>query len=739
MTSRNSFFKLMREDLRQRLWTIVLAFIVFVLPIPIAIAMGITTAFNESSLVRYLVHVLQANNVWLALVTVVGAAICAVSGFGYLFSKKKVDFFHSLPVKRERLFMIRYINGVLVYLVPYLTMLLVSFLIIGASGSFDSEILVAAMEGLLVHFLGYLTMYTTFILSVVFVGNIVVFFCVSGWNFGITAVTVLMYCAFEENFFKTFSYRGDGFLERMNSLRFLSPGYFYLRAVEEAEISMLLQQLLCTAVLFALALFAYRVRSSEGAGKAIAFPILKPVFRVSIELLAGAFGGMLFYMATDSRNDMPGWMVFGAVLGVVLSHIFIESVYHYDIRKCFSDKISLAVCAVISVGFVLAMRYDVFGYDTYIPDKGKVASVSVEVNRLNGYSYSGYSTWGSFVIYGRELEEMTNSSFYLNGSVTAGRELEEMPPTNSSFYPLDSFVAYDREFKEMALTNMDIVYPYLETLIKDTQNFYHGSRSYNGPMINVNVTYRLKNGRTIYRNYISFGMREEVFAQVFESLEYKTFKYFDVYNIPAGSIQTVQARCAMNERTMTLSLAENAELMKNLQREVSALTLKERLEKLPVALLTVAVRETEYVKVSGEGVQYYSGYYEIPLYASYTETLRFLEARGFSAEKKYEWTGMENMYMDSQVMYFYDKSSDGINSVAWPADTKDGLLEVKREDWQALYELCDWRELLNYTNPTESIYDDYWVYLDIPAAGYNTYDRYEFKVDKDADLSFLFD
>lgn len=43
MTSRSSFSKLMWEDLRQRLWTIVLAFVVFVLPVPIAIAMMVTS------------------------------------------------------------------------------------------------------------------------------------------------------------------------------------------------------------------------------------------------------------------------------------------------------------------------------------------------------------------------------------------------------------------------------------------------------------------------------------------------------------------------------------------------------------------------------------------------------------------------------------------------------------------------------------------------------------------------
>ena len=127
MTSRSSFFKLLKEDLRQRLWTIVLAAIVFILPVPIYIAMEISGSWGFGTgmldnFARRLAEPMARDSIWLVLVTVCGALICAVSGFGYLFSKKKVDFFHSLPVKRETLFAVRYINGVLIYLVPYLAM-----------------------------------------------------------------------------------------------------------------------------------------------------------------------------------------------------------------------------------------------------------------------------------------------------------------------------------------------------------------------------------------------------------------------------------------------------------------------------------------------------------------------------------------------------------------------------------------------------------------------------------------
>ena len=42
MTSKNSFFKLLKEDLLQRLWSIILAMVVIILPITVAVALEIS-------------------------------------------------------------------------------------------------------------------------------------------------------------------------------------------------------------------------------------------------------------------------------------------------------------------------------------------------------------------------------------------------------------------------------------------------------------------------------------------------------------------------------------------------------------------------------------------------------------------------------------------------------------------------------------------------------------------------
>lgn len=735
MTSRSSFFKLLKEDLRQRLWTIILAAIVFILPVPIYIAMEISRYggnLSETAMLNFarrLASPMGVDSIWMVLVTIVGALICAVNGFGYLFSKKKVDFFHSLPVKRETLFAVRYINGVLIYLVPYLVMILVSFAIIALSGNFAWAVVTVTAKGLLVHLLGYLTIYTMLVLCVTFVGNIVVFFAVSGWTFGITLVTVLIYSWFEEQFFDTFSYMGDVYTERIHALRFLCPGYFYAMAVSDVSVSLLLQQLAFTVVAAIITLLIYRVRSSEGAGKAIAFPLLKPVIRISVELLAGALMGMMFFNMADNSRSFPGWMLFGIVLGVVLSHMLVQSIFHFDVRKCFAEKLSMFACIGVTVAFALIMRYDVFGYDEYLPKAKRIESVAIDLQNLD-----------------------SRRSDYLYD---------------------DGKIRWMNESEEMELTDIGAVYPYLEVLVEDSAIYADGLDpalvySYND-FLRVEVTYRLKNGKTVQRCYRVNGMREDLFTPIFESYEYKKVHYGDIYSIPSSLLKSVIVRCAMNTCVMELSQPEKDELMTVLNRELAAMTLEEKLHTRPVAILDLTVGP---MSVEGRNGNYYVDDWnvysnELPIYASYTETLRFLKERGFVTDAEYEWTGEErmrvrlpelaykedSMYYETGEVYYTTgdvevteyvlagEMKEMMSTVAYPEDWDYGenMIPVKEEDFERLYALCAWEPLCRYGDPTEDIYENYRVYLDVPLDGYNNYETFNFFVPKDADLSFLFD
>ena len=137
MTSKSLFFRLMKEDLKRRLWAFGLSFLTFFFAMPVLAAMGVTnleqqyalwmedagnydfgagnTAETEFSrrLGELAVESIGLENVVMGFLVITAALVLALTGFLYLHSRKQVDFYHSIPVRREILFTVRFVDGIL--------------------------------------------------------------------------------------------------------------------------------------------------------------------------------------------------------------------------------------------------------------------------------------------------------------------------------------------------------------------------------------------------------------------------------------------------------------------------------------------------------------------------------------------------------------------------------------------------------------------------------------------------
>ena len=56
---------------------------------------------------------------------VTAAVVIGAAGFVYLHNQKKVDFYHSLSVRRQMLYLVYHVDGILILAVTYLIHLLV--------------------------------------------------------------------------------------------------------------------------------------------------------------------------------------------------------------------------------------------------------------------------------------------------------------------------------------------------------------------------------------------------------------------------------------------------------------------------------------------------------------------------------------------------------------------------------------------------------------------------------------
>lgn len=106
MTSKTSFSKLLKEHMRHRLGVTVITFVYFLFALMFfVITIQNSMAYEGWTRAEVYATVLNASgpNSLLILCAALGA-LTAICGFAYLHSRTKIDFFHSLPVKRKAMF-----------------------------------------------------------------------------------------------------------------------------------------------------------------------------------------------------------------------------------------------------------------------------------------------------------------------------------------------------------------------------------------------------------------------------------------------------------------------------------------------------------------------------------------------------------------------------------------------------------------------------------------------------------
>lgn len=166
----------MKSSSKGQRWIPAFAMIAFLLAFPVAelILMG---KWNERSYTQSQLSYLYSS-LWSSDFLTMGAAVAAVtaflaavSGFWYLYSPRKVDFYHSLPVKRSALFLHRVLLAVLYYLVPYVIMEFAAVCIGAARGYYSLSIMKKALILLVLHLLMYLLVYFSTVLVIACTGT----------------------------------------------------------------------------------------------------------------------------------------------------------------------------------------------------------------------------------------------------------------------------------------------------------------------------------------------------------------------------------------------------------------------------------------------------------------------------------------------------------------------------------------------------------------------------------------
>ena len=402
MTSRNFSSKgLLCDSLRRNLWGFVLGGVGFFLSLLLPLLMTMQRALENRTqnlkefpeLVDYdwqraleqVAALLGGGNFFVKTALVVMAIVCGVVMFAYLHSRQKVDFYHSLPISRTRLFVNNFLTGILLTLLPYLVMLVIAVACtfgMGFSAAFDGAAVISALVSQMILFL---TIYALSVLTTVICGNTVISLLLLAWVHLSPMLARFLFAGLCEKFYSTYYFAMS--TENIQQTVRLSPlvemydiNGFSFNFLFTSRIGMevpsagglLLAYLVVAVLATALALWLFRIRRSERAGVALAFSRVKLPLKVYMCLFMGVAFGMVFGVIAGDF-----WFWVGLVIGTVLTHWIVEIVYAFDFHAIFGKPLHLVVILAVLFAGMLCMKFDVTGYDTWLPARNDIQAVSV--------------------------------------------------------------------------------------------------------------------------------------------------------------------------------------------------------------------------------------------------------------------------------------------------------------------------------------------------------------------------
>lgn len=532
MTSKRCFFKLMKEDFRHKIWMLALSILGNLLAIPVAYFLygASVPSYLADNRAAQLVQTGQRIAsffregicITAGIIAVVGALIVGVAGFRYVFHRNMVDTYHSMPVKRTTLFGIGWLNGFLIWFVPFFLSLLLTMSFGAARISriirelesipdkeeYANNVLIAmrdfsvwktglATAGILI--IAYLLVYHLALAVAMLCGNVLNTLVLTG-IFGTGTVGLyLLNLLFQEIFYDTYCYgAGDELvMHALYGSPLASAIYLLYRWTQNSygemlEAGTVVWNLVIALVLGVLALFFYNRRPSELAENGVKNPPVRFLVQTAATFAAGMGGWLMFYGIT---SDMMGaeegarlaWSIFGAILCGILAFGVMDILYKMEFRAFLSHKLRMLVTMAGVLVLCFFFQMDWSGYDTRLPAKEDIQEMSVYA-----YPYQNDQRYGSI------LEQLGRWSY----------------------------------------TDVDVIYDFLENAVSyyRTDSIPADVDTDNMREINVTVKVLLKNGKSYYRGYSIYNYNNsDTLFQILTSQEYMdTF-----YKISEEAMQNV--------------------------------------------------------------------------------------------------------------------------------------------------------------------------------------------------------
>jgi len=639
MTSRKSFFNLIKICLRNNIWSVALNCIGLFFALPVYAALTITGIQDkvDREILRpdlapalFRRSILGEGNFFVMFIVVVIAVVSAIGGFSYLFSKQKVDLYHSLPVKRSRLFAANCVSGVIGFAIPYAALLSVTLIIGEAFGMLDGLGIQSALITSILHLLGFAGVYAVVLLAVMLTGKTLVCILATGVFLFYGPITTALFELLKSRFFVTYMSYDD-----VLAYTYSSPVTYYielfggmdgLHGSFDLKILRILIFVILTAAVIMLDYYLYSIRPSEAADRSITFKKTMPFISVLLLVPAALFGGMGFEgIASNGGNVSFAWLIFGGLVVIIIGHFIIQAIFFSDFKSLFKNLINPAAAAVITTVIFAVFAADITGYDSFVPTDSELSSVAISTTGIHsGIEYHNFDA---------EADEYGYSNFWVG---EAEYRFNHMKVT-------DTVLA--RDFAIAALEDSKVYTGYIR---RDEDLPEGNAYTY------FEVCYTLKSGRKVYRCYTMDILRNfDIVSKIYENEDYKT-GVFDILTDPIENMQNINIVCPSGTFTNKLSAAQTEELIKTYRNELITQKADELKNSVPVCYMYNAhsVDENGYKNEYRTDMGY--------IYPSFTKTLALLKDNGIDVNGYINADNIESIIVRN---YHYDEMDNASDSV----------------------------------------------------------------------------
>ena len=611
MTSKSSFFNLLKDNLTRRMWSLALSVLVFFFYFPISSLLisdsylkdPVTLDASEIARLKRCVHddfiYAHSGSILIIFLLCVLAVLIAFSAFSYLEDTKKTDFYHSLPISRNKLFLVNVINSLIITAAPYFVMSLLSAVIIQARTGY-ADCIPFALSAFIQN-LGFYTLFLmTAVLAIMLTGTKPVGILGVLTLFFLGPVFVGLIYSYMSTYYHSFYYIAD----RLSELTQISSPVFWALALgTDTPVALrAAAAYILSAVLAAVNLKLYLIRKSECAGSSMAFGITRLPVKALITVTGALSSGLIFH---SIMNNSVFWSVFAIVCACIILHCIIEIIYNQDFKALLKHKAELSGCLIASLAVFAFFCCDLMGYDSYLPDASKVESAGL---------YSG------------SIEECYEAS-------------ESVSLNDSEYYSVEYTSSDKQVVDRMQLTDIGTLQAVAMQGIKDAGNDPYDSE-YTDPYGSiVLIAWHLKNGKTVYRQYyMNLAEIHDELDKIIDSAEFKsgTYPILAEAEDNGENIKGISLEDALGYHQLSFKSETSAADMKALydayRMDLSELTAADRRSSMPV--LTIQFRDSRIQeiadKLSTQSIYSdqlnYMLYY--PVYPGFKRTLGLLSEYG---------------------------------------------------------------------------------------------------------------